>query len=86
MKWLNWFEKRFWTLTIKEFRQIRRDRRLIFLLVALPIIQLLSYGFDLNPDVRHLELGVVDYAKTSASRELISALTENQLFTLTSVS
>jgi ABC-2 type transport system permease protein len=83
MKWLNWFEKRFWTLTIKEFRQTLRDRRLIFLLVALPIIQLLSYGFALNPDVRHLELGVVDYAKTNASHELISALTENQLFTLT---
>jgi ABC-2 type transport system permease protein len=86
MKWRNWLKTGFWTLTIKELRQIRRDRRLIFLLVALPIIQLLSYGFALNPDVRHLELGVVDYAKTSASRELISALTENQLFTLTYVS
>lgn len=86
MKGINWFKNRFWTLTIKEFRQTLRDKKLIFLLVILPIIQLLSYGFALNPDVRHLELGVVDYAKTSASRELISALTENQLFTLTYLS
>ncbi len=82
MKWFNHFDKGFWTLITKEFRQILRDKKLIFLLVALPIIQLLSYGFALNPDVRHLELGVVDYAKTNASHELISALTENQLFTL----
>ena len=71
------------TLIIKETRQILRDKRLVFLLLVLPIIQLFAYGFALNPDVRNLSLGVVDYSKTNSSRELLSALTENEIFRLT---
>jgi len=83
MNFSNSVKSRLVTLITKETRQIVRDKRLIFLLIALPIIQLLTYGFALNPDVRHLNLGVVDYSKTLSSRELLSALTENELFSLT---
>ena len=75
-----------WALIRKEIQQTLRDRRLLFLLVALPLIQLLSYGFALNPDVHHLELGIMDWSKSFASREFIAALTENELFTLTEYS
>lgn len=70
----------FWALAIKEINQILRNKQLLFLLLFPPTVQLLLYGFTLNPDVRHLPLGIVDYANTSASRELIAAVTENHLF------
>lgn len=76
------FDSCFWALAQKEINQILRDRQLLVLLIVPPILQLLLYGFALNPDVQHLKLGVVDYAQVSASRELISALTENQVFTI----
>ncbi len=41
---------------------------------------MLLYGFSLNPDVHYLKLGVVDYANTYESRELVAELTENKVF------
>lgn len=74
------FDSRFWALVRKEVNQIFRTKQLLVLLTIPPTVQLLIYGFALNPDVRFLQLGVVDYANVSASRELVSALTENRIF------
>jgi len=71
---------RFWALVRKEVQQILRDRQLIKLLIIPPTLQLLIYGFALNPEVHNLKLGVVDYAQVAASRELVSALTANRIF------
>lgn len=67
-------------LALKEVRQILRNKQLLFLLVFPPTIQLLLYGFALNPDVKYLDLGVVDYVQTMTSRELVASLTNNHLF------
>ncbi|NJO40858.1 MAG: ABC transporter permease [Cyanobacteria bacterium RU_5_0] len=71
---------RFWALAIKEINQILRNKQLIFLLVFPPTIQLLIYGAALNPDVQFLKLGIVDYARSEMSRELVAAMTENRVF------
>lgn len=78
----NLLNSRFWSLAIKEFRQILRSRETLVLLIIPPTVQMLLYGFALNPDVHYLKLGVVDYANTYESRELVSVLTVNQVFTL----
>ncbi|HEY9623773.1 MAG TPA: ABC transporter permease [Crinalium sp.] len=71
---------RLWALATKEINQILRNKQLLFLLVFPPTIQLLIYGFALNPEVHLLKLGVVDYANSINSHELVSALTENRIF------
>ncbi len=76
------FRGRFWAMALKEIRQIRRDRRLTISLVVPPLLQILLFGFALDPEVRDLRLGVVDESRTPESRELISAITENQTFRL----
>lgn len=76
----SWYENRFWVLMVKEIRQILKDKRLLFLLIVLPTVQLLSYGLAISPDVHGLKLGLVDYAQTYNSRELVSTLTENGIF------
>ncbi len=79
-----WIEQlkasRFWALVRKELNQILRNKQLLVLLIIPPTIQLLIYGLALNPEVHHLKLGIVDYARTADSRELVAAMTENQIF------
>lgn len=71
---------RIWALARKEISQILRNKQLIFLLIFPPTVQLLVFGFALNPEVQHLKLGVMDYANSVQSHELVSALTENNIF------
>jgi ABC-2 type transport system permease protein len=73
---------RFWTLAIKEINQILRNKQLVILLIIPPTIQLLLYGFTLNPDVHNLKLGVVNYSHSYESRQLVSALTSENVFVL----
>ncbi|MGV0106473.1 ABC-2-P, ABC-2 type transport system permease protein [Nostoc sp. DSM 114160] len=79
------FNSSFWALLRKEINQILRDKQLIILLIVPPTMQLLLYGFALNPDVHNLKLGVIDYANVSASRELVQAMTSNSIFNIESV-
>ena len=82
MKNINGFLKsRFFALITKEINQILRNKTSISFLLISPIIYLLIYGFALNPDVQKLKLGIADFAQTYQSRELVSALTQNNIFT-----
>lgn len=81
--WLqNLFELRWFALIRKEFNQIKRNRRLVIMLIIPPTINIILFGFALDPTVSNLRLGVVDESNSAQSRELISALTESQTFTV----
>ncbi|HET9316319.1 MAG TPA: ABC transporter permease [Vicinamibacteria bacterium] len=69
-------------LMVKEFNQIRRDRRLVTSLVVPPLVQLTLFGYALSATVSDLRLAVVDESRTPESRELIAALTESRSFRL----
>jgi ABC-2 type transport system permease protein len=77
---LRLLESRFWALMLKEIRQIFSSKQLIFLLIFPPTIQLLIFGSALSPDVDRLNLGLLDYANSQESQELVAAFTENRLF------
>ncbi|MBW4669413.1 MAG: ABC transporter permease [Cyanomargarita calcarea GSE-NOS-MK-12-04C] len=81
---LKLFNSSFWALLRKEINQILRDRQLVILLIVPPTMQLLLYGFALNPDVHNLKLGVIDYANVAASRQLTEAMTSNGIFIIES--
>ncbi|MBI4850862.1 MAG: ABC transporter permease [Acidobacteria bacterium] len=74
---------RIWALFWKELGQIKHDRQLIVALIMPPTLQLLLFGFALNPEVTNLRLGVVDESRTTISRELVSAFTESRAFQIT---
>jgi len=76
------FDQRMRALVLKEFRQIRHDRRLAISLILPPILQLMLFGFALSATVTNVRLGIVDDSKTPESRELIAVLTESKSFTL----
>jgi ABC-2 type transport system permease protein len=74
------FNLRIWSLFIKEFHQIRRNRRLVIMLIIPPTLNIILFGVALNPNFDNLRLGVVDYSQTPESRELVSAFTEGLVF------
>jgi len=74
------FEWRWFALIRKEFTQIKRNPRLVVMLVIPPTLNIVLFGFALNPTVTGLKLGIVDESRSAASRELISALTEGDAF------
>ena len=71
---------RIWSLFIKEFHQIRRNRRLVVMLIIPPTLNIVLFGLALNPNFENLSLGVVDYSQTPESRDLVSAFTEGLVF------
>lgn len=76
------FDQRMRALVLKEFRQIRHDRRLAISLILPPLVQLTLFGFALSATVSNVRLGVVDDSKSPESRELIAVLTESKSFQL----
>ena len=74
---LNW---RFWPLFFKELNELRRNRRLIGMMLVPPTLNLALLGFAMNPEVTNLRLGIVDESRTAQSRELISAFSESKSF------
>jgi len=58
----------------KELRQLRRDRMTLAMMVALPVMQLLLFGYAINTDVRHIPTVVYDQDKSAESRDLYRSL------------
>ncbi len=71
---------RWLALFYKELRQIGRNRRLIVMLIIPPTLQIVLFGFALNPAVTNLKLGVLDESHSAESRELVSAMVESRSF------
>ncbi len=59
---------------VKEVRQLARDRLTFGMIVGIPLMQMLLFGYAINFDVRSLRAAVVDDAGTSLSRRFIADL------------
>ena len=66
--------RRLWAIVTKELRQLRRDRITVAMIVGIPAIQLMMFGFAINLDVRGLNAAIADQANTSASRFVVQDL------------
>ncbi len=67
---------------VKEFIQLRRDRKMIPALVIGPIMQLLALGYAANMDVKEVPLLLVDQDRTAASRALLDRFEGSGYFRL----
>lgn len=63
-----------WPMLWKEFIQMRRDRLTLGMMVVIPAIQLLLFGFAIRTEVRNLPTVVVDEANSAQSRALAQRL------------
>ena len=62
----------------KELRQLARDRMTFGMIVMIPLMQLLLFGYAINTDVRHVPVGLADLSQSSYSRYLVQALEASQ--------
>ncbi|KAB2900873.1 MAG: ABC transporter permease [Dokdonella sp.] len=63
--------RRLWAVALKELRQLRRDRITLAMIVAVPVVQLVLFGYAINLNLRGLATGVADEANTTGSRALV---------------
>src|SRR5512138_2361230 len=74
--------QRTWIVAWKEFIQIRRDWRTLAVVLVLPVLMLVLYGYAINFDLRHIALGVQDEDRTPESRRLVDAFSRGESFTV----
>lgn len=65
----------------KEFRQIKRDKRILSVLLFIPALMLLMFGYALNFDVKHTSMAVYDEDRSSVSRGFIEQFFISEYFT-----
>jgi ABC-2 type transport system permease protein len=71
-----------WRIIVKEFLQLRQDRRMIPVIFVAPVLQLVLFGFAVNQDVVRVPLVLVDQDRTAASRDLLHRFTSSGYFEL----
>ncbi|NOV23230.1 ABC transporter permease [Cupriavidus necator] len=74
--------QRWWSIVLKEFLQLRRDRVTFGMIVGLPIMQLLLFGFAINTDPRHLPTAVIAADQSEFTRSFIASMEQSTYFKL----
>lgn len=70
---------RIYAIFSKELTQLKRDKMTFGMVVMIPLIQLMLFGFAINTNIRHIPVGVVDHSKTGLSRILIQTISATQV-------
>lgn len=73
---------RFWAMVVKEFIQMRRDRVTFGMMVGIPLMQLILFGYAINADPRHLPTAVVLADNGPQGRTLLYAIQNSTYFDL----
>jgi ABC-2 type transport system permease protein len=78
---MNW--SRFIAILLKEFRQLRRDRLTFAMMIAVPILQLVLFGYAINTDPKHLPLAILIADESPFSRSFVAGLENSSYFEIT---
>ena len=71
--------RRIQAIFIKELMQLKRDRLTFGMVIMIPLIQLMLFGFAINTNVRNIPVGVVDQSQSAISRVLIQTISATQV-------
>src|SRR5690606_24398325 len=63
--------RRLWAIMLKEVRQLRRDRMTLAMILGIPVLQLVLFGYAINLNLRGLDVAIADQANTTGSRALV---------------
>ena len=74
---------RIYAIFSKELMQLKRDRMTFGMVVMIPLIQLILFGYAINTNVRHIPVGLVDQSETALSRVLIQTISATQVVKFT---
>ena len=74
--------KQFIAFVKKEFYHIFRDRRTMLILLGMPVVQIILFGFAISTEVKNVRLAVLDPSNDVVTRKIIDRLDASEYFTL----
>jgi ABC-2 type transport system permease protein len=79
------FWQRTYAMLVKEFIQLKRDRVSFAMIIMIPLVQLLLFGYAINTNPRHLPTAVLVQEQTDVGRSILKALENTKYFEVTHV-
>ncbi len=73
---------RWWSIVLKEFTQLRRDRLTFAMIVGIPILQMALFGYAINTNPKHLDTAIISADSSNFTRSFISAMQTSSYFKL----
>jgi len=70
-------------IIIKEFRQMRRDRLTVAMIIGIPLIQLILFGYAINTNPRHLPTAIISADHSLFTRTFIQGMKNSDYFNVT---
>jgi ABC-2 type transport system permease protein len=77
--------KQFLSFVQKEFYHIFRDVRTMLILLVMPIIQIILFGFALSTEVRNVQVSVLDLSKDISTRQIVQQLQASEYFDVSEI-
>src|ERR1700682_3425741 len=77
------FWRRTAAMLIKEFIQLRRDRVSFAMIIMIPLVQLMLFGYAINTNPRHLPTAVLLQEQSDLGRSILKALENTEYFEVT---
>lgn len=74
---------RVWAVTMRVLRQMRHDVRLIAIMLVVPSLAMILFGFSFSGDIRGVRLAVIDEDRTDLTSEIIDSLKGDPTFRVT---
>ncbi|MEP1446844.1 MAG: ABC transporter permease [Paraglaciecola sp.] len=68
-------------ILFKELMQLKRDRMTFAMVIMIPLVQLVLFGYAINTNVRHIPVAVVDHSQSGISRVLLQTVAATQVVT-----
>lgn len=72
--------KQFGAFIIKEYYHIFRDKRTMLILLAMPLVQLLLFGFAITTEVRNVNVAILDPAKDISTQRIVDRINASEYF------
>ena len=79
------FWRKTWAVLVKEFIQLKRDRLSFAMIIMIPLLQLLLFGYAINTNPRHLPTAVLLQEHSDVGRAIIAALRNTDYFHITAL-
>jgi ABC-2 type transport system permease protein len=77
------FWRKTWAMLVKEFIQLRRDRVSFAMIIMIPLVQLMLFGYAINTNPRHLPTAVLLQERSDLGRSILAALENTKYFKVT---
>jgi ABC-2 type transport system permease protein len=81
----NGFWRKTWAVLVKEFIQLKRDRVSFAMIVMIPLVQLMLFGYAINTNPRHLPTAVLLQENSDLGRSILAAIRNTNYFDVTNL-